>query len=319
MSIKQTFNKITDQWPAKVICLVVAIFLYCYNQFSTIEKKIFAVPLTILEDGIVVHVGDYPSSVAVVVRSNENNMKLVSAKDIEAVVDLNSITEKGIYKLPVNIKLTDELLTLDPFEIKLNQESMTIEVDKKAVKYVNLEPSLVGNVGHGYEISKIELNPSTVLITGPEKILNTTEIVNTAKINVSNAETTFSVDTEYLEMTKLYQVDNKGPYKATVVVVPSQMERDFTQVPVELVNLSEDLILDGKNPTVSIKLSGKMIVLENYSISKQAVKIDLSGIEEPGIYELPVIYTIPSSLTMMSNSGETITVSLISKVEETVE
>lgn len=319
MSIKQTFSKITDQWLAKIICLVVAIFLYVFHQVSLIDKKTFAIPLTVVENGIVMHVGDYPSSVSVVIRASNNNMKLVSVNDIKAIVNLDTITKKGVYKLPVHIKLSDQLMTLDPFEIKLKDEYITIEVDRKSVKYVELQPSLIGEVGHGYEISKVELNPSTVLVTGPEAILNTTEKVNTAKINVSNAETTFTVETEYLEMTKLYEVDNKGPYKATVIVIPSEMEKDFTQVPVELINLPENLMIEGQNPVVSIKLSGKVVILEKYNLSKHAVQVDLSEIEQPGTYELPLIYTIPNNLRMERNSGEKIKINLIEKVEETEE
>ena len=41
MNIRQIFNKVTNQWPAKVICLIIAIFLYVFHQISLIDKKSF--------------------------------------------------------------------------------------------------------------------------------------------------------------------------------------------------------------------------------------------------------------------------------------
>ena len=319
MNIRQIFNKVTNQWPAKVICLIIAIFLYVFHQISLIDKKTFAVPLTIAEDGIVMHVGELPKAISVVVRSSSNNMKLISINDINAVVDLNTLTAKGKYKLPVNLKLSDQLLTLDPFEIKLKEEFVDVEVDRKTVKFVQLEPSIVGNVAHGYEIKKVDLNPSSVLLTGPESILNTTDLVHTGKINVSNAEKTFSVETDYLEMTRAYQVDNKGPYKATVIVVPSVMERDYVNVPVEILNLSDKFKIDGQEPLISLRLSGNVLILEKYNLSTHAVKIDLSEVTEPGTYEIPVTINLPGNIQLVAASDEKFSLKIIRKEVESAE
>lgn len=319
MSIKQITNRITDQWFPKLICLVIAIFLYAYNQFAMIEKKTFAIPLSFVEEGLVMPVGEYPASVSVVVRTSSNNMKEVSPNEMRAIINLNTVTRKGVHKIPVHVELSDHLLSLDPFEIRLKEEYMNVEVDKKAMKYVSLEPSLVGDVPHGYEITKVEINPSTVLITGPETLLSKTDFISTERINVNNAETTFSTETQYLEMTNLYYVENKGPYKATVIITASEMDRDFTNVPVEIVNLPEYLQVENANITTSLKLSGKMVILEKYLLPKHAVQLDMNDVILPGEYEIPVKITIPTNLKMVYCADEKITVNVVMKNEEIAE
>ena len=190
MNKKRLLDKILDNWPAKVICLIIAIFLYFFHQASLIDSKTFVIPLQIIEDGMVMHVGNVPDSVSIVVRAGDETIKSVLPTDISASVSLKKKKKKGTYKLPVKITLSESLMEYDPFEVKLKDDSITIDVDTKAIKYVPLAPSIVGEVAHGYEIESISMSPSTVEIAGPQSILDATEQIYTTRLNVSNAEIT---------------------------------------------------------------------------------------------------------------------------------
>lgn len=310
MNIKQLTEKITNQWPAKLICLTIAIFLYIFHQASLIDKKTFVVPLTIVEDGMVIHVGHYPKSVPIIVRADNSDMKLVSTEDIHATVNLNNITEKGTYELPIQITISDQLMTFDPFEIKIKDEYITLEVEKKAMKYVTVNPMIIGEVGHGYEIESVSMDPSTVLITGPESIINLTDQINTAKINVSNAETTFSTNTKYQKINDIIEVEDEGPYYATVKVIAKKMEQVFQNVPIEVIDLNEQFIIEDTNLFVNLKLSGDVSILEKYILSKHVVQANLSEIVEPGVYEIPLKYSIPGNLQLIEKSADSITVNV---------
>ena len=92
MNTKRLLDKVLNKWPAKVVCLVIAIFLYFFHQASMIDSKTFVVPLQIIEDGMVMPVGNTPGSVSVVVRAGEEVIKAVLPSDISASVSLDSIT-----------------------------------------------------------------------------------------------------------------------------------------------------------------------------------------------------------------------------------
>lgn len=310
MNIKQLTEKITNQWPVKIICLTIAIFLYIFHQASLIDKKTFVVPLTIVEDGIVMHVGHYPKSVSVIVRAENSNMKLVSIDDIHATVNLNNITEKGVYNFPVQVTISEQLMTFDPFEIKIKDEYVSLEVEKKASKYVKINPMIAGEVGYGYEIESISMDPSTVLIIGPESVVNATNQINTAKINVRNAETNFTINTKYQSISDVIEVEDEGPYYATVKIVPMKMEQSYENVPIEILNLIETLCVEDENLSVSLKLSGQVSILEKNNLSKHTAQIDLSAIVVPGVYEVPIKYNIPGNLELIDKSKETITVNI---------
>ncbi len=316
MNTKRLLDKILDKWPAKVICLVIAIFLYFFHQASLIESKTMVVPLQIIENGIVMHMGNAPTSVPVVVRAGEETIKSILPTDISASVNLDTITQKGTYNLPVKISLSESLMAYDPFEVRLKDDSVTIEVDRKARKYVPIVPSIVGEVAHGYEIEAVSMNPSTVEIAGPEALLNATQQVFTTRLNVSNAEINFSADINCQELNNLLTVIDKGPFKAEVSIKPVVMERTFDAVEIEVINLDSKLEVKDQLPLVSLKLSGTMPVLENYILSKHAVQINMLEITEPGQYQLPLRYVLPSNLQLVEKSDEEITLTIVRKSED---
>ena len=314
MNRKTLIEKLLDRWYIKVICLIVAIFLYIFHQASLIEKKTFTIPLHIVENGIVQHVGNIQNSVALVIRTNPENMKSIYNSDIKATINLDTITEKGKFQVPVFIEISDKLKQMDPFELRLKDQYITAQVDLRESKYVTLNPSIVGDVAHGFNISEIQMNPSTVLISGPKSILDATTSIPTTKINVSNAEKNFTTEAFYLENTKLYTIDNTGPYKATVIVEALPYEKDFSQITIEVVNLSENLEIINELPFINVRLAGSMATLENYSISKHFVQLDCAAITEPGDYELKLKYNVPKSFELIEAPLSNLTISFKEKM-----
>lgn len=311
MNTKRLIDKLLDNWFPKTVCFVIAVLLYFFHQASLVDTKTFVLPLQIYESGMVMHVGDAPKSVTVVVRANDNDIKTVSAQDMSASVSLEAITEKGVYKLPVKITLAEQLMKLDPFEVKIKEETVVIHADKKAFKYVPILPTVVGEVAHGYEVQSISMNPSTVEIFGPESLVNATNEIYSTRLNVSNAENNFATEVSYQNHNELITVIDDGPFKATVSLAPKIMEREFTDVPVEIINVIPSLEVETELPGVSLKLSGAMPVLEDYILSKHAVQLNCYEIKEPGTYVLPVRYILPANLQLVEKSDEEFTITVV--------
>ena len=96
MKANRFFEKILDKWPVKVCCLIVAICLYLFHQASLTDKRSFVIPLTLIEEGGVIHTGDYTSTVTVVVRANMEELSSVHSNQLHAFVNLNGISKNGV-------------------------------------------------------------------------------------------------------------------------------------------------------------------------------------------------------------------------------
>lgn len=288
MTAQQIFKKIKDRWEIKVICLVIAFFIYIFHQVSMVESKTFSIPLKLNEDGAVMNVGEVPSTVNIKVKTNAENISKILNSDIKAYLDLNQINNSGNYRLPVNITLSNKLVEFDPLEISIRPEFIHVKVEKKAAKFVPLEPTLVGEVARGYQISNIELDPSFVEIRGPESVLSSVEYLQTSSVNVSNAKNSFSAETDYLQIDKRFTVVYKGKIKVTVTIEPIPYEREFSNVKILSQSLDNHLKLAKDIGFVNLILTGSMPVLENFKLADNYVFVNLAGIHEPGTYELPI-------------------------------
>lgn len=313
MSKRSLIERMLDKWPAKIICLIVSIFLYIFHQTSVIDKRNIAVPLKIVEDGLVMHVGSVPSTISVVVRGNDSDLKSVLPSDFEATVHLDDITEKGDYVLPVKISLSDKLMEFDPFEVKLKNHHVEISADLKEIKYVELKPSVVGEVAHGYAISSIEMTPSFIEISGPKSILDKVEYIDTTKINVSNAKNTFSTECNFLPVSKKYKIENNDNVKATVIITELEDERQFEKLSVKITNLDEKLEIVSNVPKINVSLKGFMADLEAFEPGENFIQLDCSSIKSEGIYSLPVKVNNPKNFQLISKSFDKVNLKIAEK------
>ena len=317
MSKRSLIERMLDKWPAKIICLIISIFLYIFHQTSIIDKRNIVVPLKIVENGLVMHVGKVPSTVSVVVRGNDSDVKSVVPSDFEATVNLDEITEKGDYLIPVKISLSEKLMEFDPFEVKLKNHQVEVSVDLKDIKYVELVPSVVGEVAHGYTISSIEMNPSFIEISGAKSILDKISHIDTTKINVSNAKNTFSTDCEFLQVSKNFTIEDINPAKATVIITPLEYEKQFENNSVQIVNLDDNFEIVSNLPKINVTLKGTMPDLEPYEPGKSFVQLDCSLIKSEGIYSIPVKINYPKKFQLLSKSFDTINLKIkIKRIDE---
>ena len=317
MSKRSLIERMLDKWPAKIICLIISIFLYIFHQTSIIDKRNIVVPLKIVENGLVMHVGKVPSTVSVVVRGNDSDVKSVVPSDFEATVNLDEITEKGDYLIPVKISLSEKLMEFDPFEVKLKNQQVEVSVDLKDIKYVELVPSVVGEVAHGYTISSIEMNPSFIEISGAKSILDKISHIDTTKINVSNAKNTFSTDCEFLQVSKNFTIEDINPAKATVIITPLEYEKQFENNSVQILNLDDNFEIVSNLPKINVTLKGTMPDLEPYEPGKNFVQLDCSLIKSEGIYSIPVKINYPKKFQLLSKSFDTINLKIkIKRIDE---
>lgn len=313
MNIKQLIDKILDKWPVKIICLVLAIILYVLHQSSMVKKQTFTVPLTIKENGLVSVVNDIPTSVQVMIRGNEDDLKSITSTELHASLNLDYFTESGNYDVLINLRKSDRLLGMDPLEVTVKPEVLKVKLEKRVLKSIPLVPNYVGEVAHGYKIDNIEVNPPYLEVTGPETIVNKTNQIYTTRVNVSNAETNFTAETNYFELNRLLTVENKGPYKVTFTLVPEIITKSFNDVPVYVTGLSEDFSIDGISPTVNLVLEGTLVSLEDYTLPVNAVRADFSEITELGLQEVQLNYVISPSFKMINHSKDSILVNIVKK------
>ena len=322
MNIKKLIEKINKDWPAKIICLCLAIFIYAFHQILTLESKTVTLPLTVNSSGTLMSKNISQSSVKVYFKTDSAHINLISAKDLKAYIDLTPYTENGIYDIPVKLELSEDLKNIDPFEFKIKPESVKLNLEEKVLKYIPVVASTSGEPDYGYYVSNLSVVPSSVKVVGPSSVIEKTKQIYTKKVIIKGAKKTFSVPTKIDNINSLIQVypEGDGDFRVDVEVSPEMSEKSFSNVTPKILNLSEHFTISSELPKISFILAGPKVSVENFSLKEDSVYIDCKKILTIGEHECYVLVkTLDSLLSVKNLENQTVKITVGEKPKEVLE
>lgn len=312
MNIRKLIDRFTEDWAAKVICLVLAFLLYIFNRASSLQEKTFTIPLKVEAEGLMMPAVDLPKYIKVTVTASKDSISSVKESDFSAKIDLNNFVEAGEYVVPVKVTVSEEFEQLETFECRPRTEFINVLLDEKVLRYIPVEVAPSGNPAYGYSISGFDVSPATVKVVGPSRIVEKTKRIYTRKLIVDGAAKSFSQEVKLDNSNSKLSVLADEAFKVTVMIEPTVESRTFEKITPEIKNLSDDLIVSEEISKINFTASGTTLTLDTVEPEK-CVSVDLSEISEPGRYEIPVKVELENSLTVSEQSVENVFVTVIKK------
>lgn len=307
MKVNQFPKVISENWPIKVLCFCMAILLYLFYHLSLVDRQSIVVPLELVQDGGVEAVGDVPKSVKIIVRSSRETRNASQINGIKASLNLNYLPASGIYEVPVSLSVSDTLMGIDPLEIIVKPETVMVNVERKLSKAVKVDVPFFGTPAHGYEIKDYSVTPKFIQIVGADSIVKGISSVLTNAVDVTDVSEDCEFTVDLQRHNKMIDFPNNTKYSVKVSVAPAIVEKEFTEVSPLLINGNEEFIFETETKTVSYKISGPELYMENYEPNANSVSIDCSSVTAPGSYTLPVAYSFPSVFKIVSIPVQEIT------------
>ena len=312
MKVKQLFEKLIKNWQIKAICFVAALFLYAVYQNQSLTSRVFSVSLGIETKNGFVSVEPHPRTVAVSVKGKAEELAQVRESDLSAYLDLSYVSKDGKYDFPVLLTLSDSASVLNPLEIKVTPESVSLRVEEEITSYVDLEALVYENPASGYFCKNVTVSPSQIAVTGPKTMINSVKSLKTLPVTMSGAKRSFASKTK---------VENKGMFvkhdnvEVTVTVEIEEMTgaKQFTGLQVKVINLSPELEIKALPKDVAVTLRGSMPLLEKYVPGENFVTADASDISEPGTFYLNLHYEVPHRFSMEDGYTKTLAVTFAEK------
>jgi len=157
-------------------------------------------------------VGSPPQTVHVTIRAPERLINQITSANVHAVLDLKKAsTAQQDYTLSrsmVNIP--------DGVEVKeISPSLVNLKFEKSKQLMLEIKPNIIGKLPPGFNLKKIEVEPSEILVKGPESKLNEKDIVKTNPIDISNFKHSTAVEADLI--TPAPELTIVGP-KTTVLV-----------------------------------------------------------------------------------------------------
>lgn len=271
-----------NSWLARIMCVIVASILWVYvmNEQNPITTRSFTVPLQTvhLQDDMLVK--DLPETVNVRVSGTRSQIAALRTADVKAFIDFEGASKgRNPYRVTAQVK-NGEVIEITPSLLQL-------EIDTQVSKEMKLEARIVGVPHSGITVSRMDLNPLQVKISGAEERINQVAKV-LVMVDISNHDKNFETDATAVA------VDQLGREMYDVKVTPSKVSTTVTIV----------RQLGTNDFPIKADLSGKLpsgITLVGTKITPQTVRLTA----DPKVLgELKEIKTAPIVLDNITSNVE---------------
>jgi len=316
MKVSSFLKRLIEDWPVKILCFVIALFLYLFYEISLVETQTLVVPITVKQNGGVELVSNIQRSVKVTVRTK--NTTTIHEDDFHAVLDLGYLTESGTYDVPVTFTVSDDLMEMDPLEIKIKPESLSAHVEKKVTSGATISVPYVGAPDYGYKLTSVSVSPDMVSFYGPESIVKGTKDISTDPVSLNGLSSDKEFSVHLQKSNRLITLNEEPVYKVNVTIEPVIAERKIDGITPLYLNIPENMQLESKVHDISVKVSGPLLNVEKLTPSSFSCVVNLSDITEVSEYDFPVVIEAPSGIQILEKSEENWKLIISEKISEEV-
>lgn len=298
-----------------LLSLVIAFGLWMYvitevspNSETTIDEiPLIAQGETLLNERGLMITNWSSTTVDLTLSGNRSDLNELNRSNITLKVDLSSIYDPGTHKIDYTTSYPGNLAGNKFTRERQYPESISITVERRDTKNVQVVPSFVGESPRGYISRKgdIVLDNKTITVTGPESVV---EKIETAVIEIDLTEQTESISQNY--RFTLCDKDGEPVDSQLITVNVEEVHVELTIHRIKQVQLAVTFVdgggATGKNVVChidpeTIQISGSDAALEQLGDVLVLGEIHLEEYEKNSKIE----FEIPTFLGVTNESGKT--------------
>lgn len=289
MNIKQILLRLTENWPAKIICLVFAVFLSEFYRGTLLDKRYLIVPLTIENNGLLTPAEQYPAKIKVSIWGDAIGIGSIDENDIIAFINISDFKTEGTYRIPIKTRLAGTVTPIGNMEISTEPTILTLRLATNIRKQVPVSLSLRGIPADGYEVIESSLEPDTVEIEGPADTVEKINELVTEPLSIEARTSGFSGTAAIINNDPLISIVGKAQVQSMVKINETTIQKKFDNIPIYFEKENAELSITADTKTGSLEVQGPKKLLETWHPSENILTVSCESILEPGVYTLPVV------------------------------
>lgn len=315
MSRKPLLERILENWPAKILSFMAAVLLFSFNQLNRLEERPMALPLRLVASEDLAPSSAYPRTVRIVLKGEANAIFTIQEGDLEAVLNVSEFKAEGVYRVPVAVEKRGGAVSIDPLEIRVEPSEVAIALEQRITRSVPVIPSFRGFPEPGFELASSELVPPTAEIEGPASLVRKAADVTTEFIELSGRSEDFRTIVRLQQRDPLLGFTGPGTVEFRAKIQKALTYRSFEGLSINLEGLAPGLAVTGELPSGTLRVAGARNDLSFLVPPADALYADLSLIDEPGVYTVPVGVRVPSGVSPEAWTPGAVTLAVVRSSE----
>lgn len=292
----------------KILSILIALGMWVMVVSGHEETKEMTVPVRLINiPQSKVAISDF-SNVSINIKGAARLMQSLTNSDVLLDIDVSGFTDgqsirrilTSDFKTPLGLEVSD-----------VNPSELRITLDNVTAKEVRVLPSIIGEVKQGYMVESITLKPNSITVTGAKTVLSQLENISTMPINLSERNENFVQNVllkEYDGVTKMHP----SSVEVRVKLRENMIEHEFTNVPVECMNLKSNLMVSNTPSLSYVKARGREDIIDTF-LDTVTFVTDCSHINGPGTYKGSIAYRTNLIVDILNLEPQTINIEIKEK------
>lgn len=122
------FQKVLYNWQIKLICFILAIFVYFLLVFSIQTSRKVSLPVEVKLPAGYTATSNVPSSIDLIIQGTEDQIYMIDASSIYLTVDFSTVNREGINYATVEIDTGDLQKYVNTSEISIYTKPSQVRV-----------------------------------------------------------------------------------------------------------------------------------------------------------------------------------------------
>lgn len=307
MNRKKLAEIILRNWPAKMLSLALAVFLFYFYRINTTEVQYMNLPIVINMNGGFTATESLPNEARLTLRGSSENLSLIKKEDFYIYADFSDVEETGSYREPVKIKKSGNALYVDSIEVRVLPNEISLKIEEKLIKNLDVVPSFQGFPATNYELSSFTVVPNKLSIEGPVSVMEKVESLKTENISINGRSKSFTISANIVGISPLVNFLGDGQVKVSGKIEKNLILKNIAPVEIILLNTQDEFFYSMEITNGSVKIEGDRGAVEKINKSNSLLKVDMSDIDKPGVYDMPLLVVLPEvKINVIGYSPETI-------------
>ncbi len=309
MKSSRLVERVTNNWPAKILSVAAAVLLFFFYRISTLEQRYVTVPLDVVANGYFAPTAPLPATVRVTLRGKADTIFGIRESDIEAYVDLTTYRGAGIYRVPVQIRKKGSALNAD-VEFRVDPIDVGVTLERAVQKSVQVLADIKGFPARGYQLGQYLLTPDRVTVEGPQSRVDAVADVSTDPVDLAGRTADFTSRVDLNVSDPTIRIIGNDSVEFHGVIQPIIIIKTIEPVDIIPMDLAPDLRLRADVTTGSIRIQGDQLAVEKIKPGDITLTVDCAQIRGPGAHILPTRPSVPSGITVLGYSPQSVTINI---------
>lgn len=203
-------------------------------------------------------------------------------------------------------------------EVRLLPEQIMTEVELRSRgKTISVIPEVEGVPAEGFSVQQRTALPDSIVVEGPDDALESLLFVNTEPVDINGATQSISAKVGLADLpsgVRVIEPENGQVEVRVAIEDTSGSTQTLTGLPVQPMNLQPGFSVTIEPENVDITVEGPGGTLTQMMPSDVKIRVDLDDLG-PGTYERQPEITVPQGVTWVSNSPDTVRVTIVAPAE----